>query len=120
MMPIRMLVIAALGLLSASCSNPDTGEQYTTAQLVAQVQAICITACNYEPDASAAAAMLTANNPTVVGVSAVAHAICHVVTANNLASAFGISRANAQEANTNCPESEKVNGVCVRGKKAGQ
>jgi hypothetical protein len=118
---MQALASALLALFLSSCTNPDTGESYTLEQSINQVQVITIKLCKFEPDASVVAAVLTAANPTVVGISAVAHAICHVVTTTTIADAFGISTANAQEAGStqSCPADEQVNGVCIRGKRTG-
>lgn len=47
---------------------------------VSKVQVLTVKLCKFLPTASSVAAILTANNPAVVGVSAVATAICGAVT----------------------------------------
>ena len=96
--------VLSLTLMGATCSQADIQSQ------VAQVQAITTKACAFLPTADVVVAMLTAVNPTVVGVSAIAHAICGAVES---ASHGG---AATQGADNKCPLG-KVNGVCIQGKK---
>lgn len=46
---------------------------------VKQVQELTVKACKFLPEAASVAAMLTASNPAVVGVVAIANAICVIV-----------------------------------------
>lgn len=48
---------------------------------VEEIRSRVAAACDFLPTVSSVTAMLTASNPTVVGVSAIAHAICAAVQA---------------------------------------
>jgi hypothetical protein len=74
------------------------------ADLVAQVQTKTVELCQYLPQANAVAAMLTAANPTAVGVGAIANAICTAVI-----------QWKSQPKNTATAQCPTVNGVCVEG-----
>lgn len=77
---------------------------------VAKVQALTTKACSFVPTASSVAAMLTAGNPTVVGVAAIATTICQVLArlpqATLQASLWGDSIGI---------ETPSVNGITVEG-----
>lgn len=77
-----------------------TGCVQTLPEQVASVQAATSKACKYVPTASSVASVLTAANPAVIGVSAVANAICAAMT-TKVSALVG-----------ECP---KVNDVCVDG-----
>ncbi len=85
-------------LLLAGCAGSSLGD------LVQQVQDKTVKLCQYLPDTIAVGAMLTASNPTFVGVSAIANAICSAVI-----------RAQSQPKNSVTSECPRVNGVCVSG-----
>jgi hypothetical protein len=91
------LIIMLLPLLLLGCGTGSLDSQ------VKDVQAAAVKACGFLPTASSVAAILSAGNPAVTGVTAVATAICAAVT-----KVAPQARGLEQE----CP---RVNGVCVEG-----
>jgi hypothetical protein len=65
--------------------------------------------CGFVPTVGTVASILTAANPTVVGVSAIALAICHALTAR--------SRRTAAQLITPMPQ---VNGIVIEGEWVGK
>jgi len=99
-------VIAGLTAIAISASAALYGCGYfggDTAAQVAKVQNYTATICGFIPTAAAVGAMLTAGNPTVVGVEAIAQAICTAITSY---------RPQGVEGDQPCPQ---VNGVCIEG-----
>lgn len=92
----RAAFAAALLLTLVGCG----GDSASLADQVAAVQDATKKACSYLPTATSVAAILTADNPTVTGVSAVADAIC-VAMMSKTESLVGV-----------CPQ---VNKVCIEG-----
>lgn len=99
-MRIALRAVLLVALLSLAGCGGETGSLMDN---VKAVQAATTKACSYLPTVASVSAMLTANNPTVIGVSAIAGAICNAVT--KPPNVLGLK---AEE----CPE---VNGVCVEG-----
>ena len=94
--------IATLALLSlAGCGYVTSGK---LDEQVAEVQAATAKLCKFIPTAASVGAILSANNPAVIGVAATATAICNAVTSAHAQSLTGDEKP--------CPE---VNGVCVEG-----
>lgn len=93
---LRAVSLAAI-LALAGCG----GETGTLTDNVKAVQSATTKACSYLPTVASVSAMLTAINPAVAGVAAIAGAICSAVKPK----ALGF-KSDA------CP---KVNGVCVEG-----
>jgi len=71
-----LYVLAVLSPLLVGCGGSET----TLAEKVAEVQAQATKICAYLPTATSVAAMISAANPAVIGVSAIAQAICSAVT----------------------------------------
>lgn len=106
----KVAVIAALSIALASCQWLPWSKEEIDAKVIA-VQEFCKEACKFIPQADAVAAMLAAANPQVVGVQAVAHAICDAVN-----KATTMSTPPDTKSAGPCPLGQ-VNGVCVVGKK---
>ena len=108
----KILMVAALSLSLTACNFfPGSGGGTQNTQLdqaVAQVRAFCEKACSFLPTVESVTAMLTANNPTVVGATAVAHAICNAIKTKPFTLYDDLYTKDS------CP---KVNGVCVDGEK---
>lgn len=92
-----LVVLAVLSPLLVGCG----GGELTLSEKVAEVRAKTTEICSYLPTVNSVAAMISAANPAVVTVGAIAQAICNAVT-------------NPQQSllKSECPT---VNGVCVEG-----
>lgn len=75
-------------------------------ETVKKIQALTIQFCRFEPEAESVALMLTASNPTAVGVVAIARAICAAVGPLPV---MGLANLNEEDKPT-------VNGVLVKGR----
>ena len=98
------LIIMLLPLLLLGCGTGSLDSQ------VKDVQAAAVKACGFLPTASSVAAILSAGNPAVTGVTAVATAICAAVT--KVCAAVTKVAPQARGLEQECP---RVNGVCVEG-----
>ena len=92
--------IFALTLILAGCSGSSLADK------VKSVQDEAVKLCAYLPTANSVSAIITAGNPTVVGISAVANAICTAVIN------WQKDQVTPNSFATGCP---KVNGICVEG-----
>lgn len=118
-----MALVAALGLAGCATGGSQPAEQL--GNVVAQVQAIGVKLCAFEPTAATVAAILATGNPGVMMAHNIAAAICAAVQAKasvtvasvevdhgyGLAKLFDMS-AQAQPA----PQAPRVNGVPVHGR----
>jgi len=77
----------------------------TLSEKVKAIQDKAVQLCAYLPQATAVTAMLSAANPAVTSVGAVANAICTAITNWS-------SKRTEGTFTTECP---RVNGVCVEG-----
>ena len=96
---MKRLIFAGIILLGGC-----TGTSLT--DTVKAIQDETVKLCSYLPTVNSVSAIISAGNPAVIGVSAVANAICTAVINWKTAQATPNSFA------TECP---KVNGVCVEG-----
>jgi hypothetical protein len=71
---------------------------------VKKVQELVVASCNFLPTAASVAAMLSASNPIVTGVVAIATAICQAVTAGRAQALVGT-----------VPTWGSVNGIAIEG-----
>ena len=97
-MKLRIFLALALLALLTGC------ESNTLAKQVKEVQDKAVELCAYLPSFNSVSAILTAGNPTAIGINAVANAICTAVIQ------WKDHQTNALV--TDCP---RVNGVCVQG-----
>ena len=93
----------ALGLIAilGGCTA-----EMTLAEKVKAVQDKAVQLCSYLPTATSVGAIISAGNPAVVGVSAVANAICTAVIN------WKSTQATQNSFATGCP---KVENICVEG-----
>ena len=94
----RLLLVGIL--LLAGC----TGTSLT--DTVKQIQDETVKLCAYLPTANSVAAIVSAANPAVVGIGAVANAICTAMIN------WQTDQKTINSFATECP---KVNGVCIEG-----
>lgn len=99
----KLLAVLALSMFLGGCGVVTS--EMTMAEKVKAVQTRAVELCAYLPQAHAVVAMLSAANPAVTGVGAVAQAICTAVTSWS-------SNSKSGTLTTECP---RVNGVCVVG-----
>jgi hypothetical protein len=98
MKKLAVAAVAGMCLMLSGCEGSALSD------LVKQVQEKTVQLCQYLPETTAVTAMLSASNPTFVGVSAIANAICSAVV-----------KWQEQPKNAITSECPKVNGVCVTG-----
>lgn len=102
---MKALPIVGLTLALSACSLLTSADVQKQA---AQVQALAVKTCNFLPTLGSVVGMLTAANPTVVGVTAIAAAICEGVK-----SIPSITQHGNPIEGSDCPV--KINEVCLKG-----
>ena len=101
---MKRLLIVALVFFIGGCGVLDSGS--SLADKVKAVQDEAVKLCAYLPTATSVSAIITAGDPTVVGISAVANAICTAMIN------WQTDQKTVNSFATDCP---RVNGVCVEG-----
>src|ERR1700704_3184119 len=99
---MKALPIVGLALALSACSLLTSADVRKQAE---QVQAFAVKNCHFLPDLGAVIAMLTAANPTAVGVTAIAAAICEGVK-----SLPSVTQHGEPITGSDCPV--KINEVC--------